>query len=82
MGVDDFLTREVRGSVEGPSDEPLDFMSMSYRGYNESFEIEPPAEYLALPEELMQSEPPGVAMVVGLTKNDEGDVEVMFDKSV
>ena len=38
MGVDDFLTREVRGSVEGPSDEPLDFMSMSYRGYNESFE--------------------------------------------
>ena len=82
VGVDDFLTREVRVSVEGPSDEPLDFMSMSYRGYNESFDIEPPAEYLALPEELMQSEPPGVAMVVGLTKNDEGDVEVMFDKSV
>ena len=82
VGVDDFLTREVRVSVEGLSDEPLDIISMSYRGYNESFDIEPPAEYSALPGDLMQSEPPGVAMVVGLTKNDEGDVEVMFDKSV
>ena len=82
VGVDDFLTREVRVSVEGQSDEPLNIISVRYRGYNESFDIEPPAEYLALPEELMQSEPPGVAIVVGLTKNDEGDVEVMFDKSV
>jgi hypothetical protein len=82
VGVDDFLTREVRVSVEGPSDEPLDFMSMSYRGYNESFEIEPPAEYLALPEELMQSEPPGAAEVEGLTKNEQGDVEVKFNKPV
>jgi hypothetical protein len=82
LGVDDFLTREVRVSVEGPSDEPLDFMSMSYRGYNESFEIEPPAEYLALPEELMQSEPPGAAEVEGLTKNEQGDVEVKFNKPV
>ena len=82
VGVDDFLTREVRVSVEGLSDGPLDIISMSYRGYNESFDIEPPAEHSALPGDLMQSEPPGVAMVVGLTKNDEGDVEVMFDKSV
>jgi hypothetical protein len=82
VGVDDFLTREVRVSVEGLSDEPLDIISMSYRGYNESFEIEPPAEYLALPEELMQSEPPGAAEVEGLTKNEQGDVEVKFNKPV
>ena len=82
LGVDDFLTREVRVSVEGPSNEPLDIISMSYRGYNESFNIEPPAEYSALPEDPMQSGPPGVAMVVGLTKNHDGDVEVVFDKPV
>ena len=55
---------------------------MSYRGHNESFDIEPPAEYSALPGDLMQSGPPGVAMVVGLTKNHDGDVEVVFDKPV
>ena len=82
VGVDDFLTREVRVAVEGLSDEPLDIMSMSYSGYNEPVEIEPPAEYSALPEELMQSEPPGAAEVEGLTKNEQGDVEVKFNKPV
>ncbi len=82
VGVDDFLTREVRVSLEGQSDEPLDIMSMSYGGYNEEYEIEPPAEYTALPDELMQSGPPGAATVVGLTKNDDGDVEVMLNKPV
>ena len=82
VGVDDFLTREVRVSLEGLSDEPLDIMSMSYSGYNEEYEIEPPAEYSALPDELMQSGPPGAATVVGLTKNDDGDVEVMLNKPV
>ena len=83
VGVDDFLTREVKVSVEGLGDKPLDFMSMSYSGYNEEFEIEPPAQYTALPDELMQpGPPPGVATVVRLTKNDDGDVEVMFDRPV
>ena len=82
VGVDDFLTREARVSVEGPNDEPVAIMSMSYGGYNEEFDIKPPSEYSALPDELMQQGPPGVAVVVGLTKNDEGDVEVMFDKPV
>ena len=82
VGVDDFLTREVRVSVEGQSDEPLNIMSMSYGGYDEEYEIEQPAEYTALPDELMQSGPPGVGTVVGLAKNDDGDVEVMFDKPV
>ena len=80
--MDDFLTREVTVSLEGLSDEPLDIMSMSYGGYNEEYEIEPPAEYTALPDELMQSGPPGAATVVGLTKNDDGDVEVMLNKPV
>ena len=82
VGVDDFLTRDVKVSLEGVGDEPVDFVSMSYSGYNEEFEIEPPAEYTDLPDGLMQSEPPGIAMVVELTKNDDGDVEVMFDKPV
>ena len=82
VGVDDFLTREVRVSVDGQSDEPLDIMSMSYLGYNEQFEIEPPAEYSALPVDLMQSGPPGAATVEMLTKNEQGDVEVKFNKPV
>ena len=82
VGVDDFLTREARVSVEGPNDEPVAIMSMSYGGYNEEFDIKPPSEYSVLPDELMQSGPPGIAVVVGLTKNDDGDVEVMFDKPV
>ena len=82
VGVDDFLTREVKVSLEGVDDKPVDFVSMSYSGYNEEYEIEPPAEYMALPNGMMQSEPPGIAMVVGLTKNDDGDVEVKFDKPV
>ena len=82
VGVDDFLTREVRVSVEGMSGKPLDAMSMSYSGYNEPVKIEPPAEYEPIPEELIQSGPPGAATVVGLIRNDQGDVEVMFDKPV
>ena len=82
VGVDDFLTREVKVSLEGAGDKPVDFVSMSYGGYNEVYEIEPPAEYTALPDEMMQPGPPGVAMVVNLTKNDDGDVEVKFDKPV
>ena len=82
VGVDDFLTREVRVSIEGAGDEPVNFVSMSYDGYNEEFEIEPPAEYTALPDELMQPGPPGIATVVGITKNAEGNVEVMFNQSV
>ncbi len=57
-------------------------MSVSYRGHSESFDIDSPAEYSALPGDLMQSGPPGVAMVVGLTKNHDGDVEMVFDKPV
>lgn len=82
VDVDDFLTREVKVSLEVGGDKPVDFVSMSYSGYNEEFEIEPPAEYTALPDEMLQPGPPGIAMVVGLTKNDDGDVEVKFDKPV
>ena len=82
VGVDDFLTREVKVSLEGVGDKPVDFVSMSYSGYNEEYEIEPPAEYMALPDEMMQAGPPGVAGVVELRKNDDGDVEVMFDRPV
>ena len=82
VGVDDFLTREVKVSIEGLSDEPLDFVSINYSGYNEEFEIEPPAEYTALPDELIQPGPPDVATAVELKKNEDGDVEVTFDTPV
>lgn len=82
VGVDDFLTREVKVSMEGLGDKPVDFVSMSYSGYNEEFKIEPPAEYTALPDELMQPGPPGAATVVEFRKNDDGDVEVTFDRPV
>ena len=82
VGVDDFLTREVKVSLEGAGDKPVDFLSMSYSGYNEEYEIELPAEYTTLPDEMMQAGPPGIAGVVELRKNDEGDLEVIFDRPV
>ena len=57
-------------------------MSMSYSGYNEPVEIEAPAEYSALPDEMMQSGSPGAATVEGLIKNEQGNVEVKFNKPV
>ncbi len=82
VGVADFLIREVRVAAEGLDGEARDFITISYHGYNETAEIEPPADYLPLPDEAMDTGAPGTPMVVGLTRNDDGDVEVMFSEPV
>ena len=82
VGVADFLTREVRVAVEGLDGESRDFITISYHGYNEAAEIEPPADYLPLPDEAMDTGSHETPMVVSLTRNDDGDVEVMFSEPV
>ena len=82
VGVADFLTREVRVAVGGLDGESRDFITISYHGYNEAAEIEPPADYLPLPDEAMDTGSHETPMVVSLTRNDDGDVEVMFSEPV
>ncbi|MDE2861288.1 MAG: hypothetical protein OYI31_05815 [Chloroflexota bacterium] len=82
VGVADFLVREIRISVGTPDGESRDFIAISYHGYNETSEIEPPADYLTLPDTMTDMGVPGPPMVVGLTRNNDGDVEVMFSEPV
>ena len=44
----DFLTREVRLADQGSDGEPREYITISYSGYNEPFEVEPPDELLPL----------------------------------
>ena len=55
VGVADFLIREVKVAAEGLDGETRDFIIISYHGYNEAAEIEPPADYLPLPDEAMDT---------------------------
>ena len=82
VGADDFLTREIRVPVEGLDDEMRDLITIGYHGYNEPHEIEPPAEYVILPGESMEPGAMGAPTVVGLVRNEEGDVEVTFSEPV
>ena len=82
VGADDFLTREVRVAMENVNDETPNLLTIRYRGYNEPKEIEPPAQYVTLPEEPMDSGTMGPAAVVRLAKNEDGDVEVTFNKPI
>ena len=88
VGADDFLTREIKVGVEGPDSETHDIITVSYRGYNEPYEIEPPAEYITLPDDSSMSGgsmgpgTPGAPTVVGFAKNEAGDVEVTFSEPV
>ena len=88
VGADDFLTREVRVGVEGPDGETRNIITVSYRGYHEPYEIEPPAEYITLPDDSSMSGGsmgpgiPGALTVMGFARNEAGDVEVTFSKPV
>ncbi|MCE2405625.1 MAG: hypothetical protein J4F43_10785 [Dehalococcoidia bacterium] len=85
VGADDFLTREVRIGVEGLDNEVRDLLAITYHGYNEVYEIEPPQEYITLPDfpddgfEPGSSEPP---TILGLATNEDGDIQVMFSEPV
>lgn len=82
VGADDFLTREVRVVLEDAGGEAPDLITIRYHGYDTPAEIEPPAQYLPLPEGAMEEGPPAEAMVVGLARNADGDVEVTFSEDV
>ncbi len=58
VGFGDFLTREVRVSSEGWGGSLLDLIIISYQGYNEAVAIEPPVDYIPLPDEAMDGWPP------------------------
>ena len=88
VGADDFSTKEVRVGIEDPDGETRDIITISYSGYNEPYEIGPPAEYITLPDDSSMSGgsmgpgTPGAPTVVGFAKNETGDVEVTFSEPV
>ena len=82
VGADDFLTREVRVSVVGFGGEAGDIVTISYRGFGETLSIEPPENYIELPPEAFDSGVQEPAMVSGLARNGDGNVEVTFSKPV
>ena len=82
VGVNDFLTRETRVAVEGLDGETRDILTISYAGYNEPLEIEPPAQWFNLPDPPAESGTMDEPTVVGLARNEAGDVEVTFSEPV
>ena len=64
MGTDDFLTREIRIAAEGVDDEVRDLIAISYHGYNEPHGIEPPAKYITLPDDPMETGALGAPTIV------------------
>ena len=82
VGADDFLTKEVRVSVVGLGGEAGDFITIRYHGFGEPLSIEPPENYRELPPEALPSGVQGLATVLGLARNGDGNVEVTFSKPV
>ena len=85
VGADDFLTREVRVGIEGLDNEVRDIVTIRYHSYNEVQEIEPPEEYVVLPDIPDDAMGPGsfeAPKVLGFATNEVGDVEVMFSEPI
>ena len=82
MGADDFLTGEVRVSVAGLGGEAGDVVTIRYHGFGEPLSIEPPENYIELPPEALSSGVQGLATVLGLARNGDGNVEVTFSRPV
>ena len=82
VGVNDFLTREVRVAAEGLDGETRDIITINYVGYNEPIEIEPPTQWFNLPDLPVESGAMGKPTVVGLARNEAGDIEVTFSEPV
>ncbi len=83
VGADDFLTRETRVAFAGLDDVERNIVTIRYSGYNETDEIEPPAQYMEIPDEMMLD--PGMmeaAAVVELASNEDGNIEVTFSEPV
>ena len=82
VGADDFLTGEVRVSVAGLGGEAGDVVTIRYQGFGEPLSIEPPENYIELPPEALSSGVQGLATVLGLARNGDGNVEVTFSRPV
>ena len=82
VGVNDFLTREVRVAAEGLDGETRDIITINYVGYNEPIEIEPPTQWFNLPDLPVESGAMGKPTVAGLARNEAGDIEVTFSEPV
>ena len=50
VGADDFLTREVRVTLEDAGGDAPNVIAVRYHGYDAPAEIEPPAQYMTIPE--------------------------------
>ena len=82
VGTDDFLTRAVRVDASGLSGEATEFIAINYHGHGETPAIDPPANFVELPADAFPAMPQGPAVVSGLSKNADGNVEVTFSKPV
>ena len=82
VGIDDFLTREVRVSSMGTDGAIRDFITINYHSYNEPAEIKAPTNYIPLPDDAMDTGPMAAIVVEALTLNADGDVEVKFSGPV
>ena len=87
VGADDFLTKEVRVGIEGLDGEMSDIVTIRYFNFHEPIAIEPPDEFVEIPDEWMDTgtidQGSGDALtVVGFARNSDGDIEVMFSEPV
>ena len=82
VGADDFLTREVRVTASGLSGEAAEFIAINYHGHGETPAIEPPTNFVELPPDEIAAMPQGPAVVLGFSKNADGNVAVTFSKPV
>ncbi len=85
VGVDDFLPKEIRIRLVGFGDSDRDIVTIMYHSYNSVGEIEPPANFIAMPAMPDEAMSPGSGespTVLGLTSNENGDIEVMFSEPV
>ena len=85
--ADDFSTKEVRVGIEGLDGGMSDIITIRYFNIDELTAIEPPSEFMEIPDEWMDSSATDTGMgddltVVGLAKNSDGDIEVMFSEPV
>ena len=82
VGVDDFLTKEVRVTVKGTDGETRDLFAVRYHGFGEDLRIEAPERFMELPPDAFSGGVQEPATVLGLARNADGHVEVQFSKPV
>ena len=82
VGVDDFQTKEVRATIEGPDGELRNLFVIRYHGFGKDLSVEPPDNFVELPQDAMTGGVQEPATVLSLGRNADGNVEVTFSKPV